>query len=265
MSRSESPPSASLSKRKMRKSSSKNDEDESSSESASASASISIKQWDPQTPYIAALKAESNAEKKYSVYLEQRSNGGNESSPAFYMDCSDYFYKQGERRLGLRILSNIAELELENSNLLRIMAYKLETEKHLDLAVQTFEKVLKLRPEEPQSYRDLALVLDTKQEYGRAMDLLWKVVAGQWDGRFDEIELIALVELNRIIGIIERNGDGEKWENLKKAIPVEKRFIRLMQEDLRIVLAWDQDMVDIDLHVMDPWGEDWFEFYSSYC
>ena len=80
------------------------------------------------------------------------------------------------------------ELELENAQVLRIMAYKLDTEGELDLAEEMFERVLKMRREEPQSYRDLALVLDRKQEFGRAMELLFKVVIGKWDSRFEEIE-----------------------------------------------------------------------------
>jgi regulator of sirC expression with transglutaminase-like and TPR domain len=38
-----------------------------------------------------------------------------------------------------------------------------------------FEEVLRLRPEEPQSYRDLALVLARQGQYERAIELLYKV------------------------------------------------------------------------------------------
>ena len=136
---------------------------------------------------------------------------------------------------------------------MRIMAYKLHGEKELDLAMHAFERVLKQRPEEPQSYRDLALVLDEKKHFKRAMTLLWKVVTGKWDSRFDEIELTALVELNRIVHLIKTN----KLNDLEKFIPTsETRFLEPMEFDLRISLAWDTDMIDIDLHVLDPWGED---------
>ena len=42
--------------------------------------------------------------------------------------------------------------------LLRVLGHRLVQIGQLDLAVLTFEQVLKLRPEEPQSYRDLALM-----------------------------------------------------------------------------------------------------------
>jgi hypothetical protein len=59
--------------------------------------------------------------------------------------------------------------------------------------------ILAMRPEEPQSYRDLALVLDRQGEFRRAAKLLWALVIGEWDGRFPEIETIALMELNRVL------------------------------------------------------------------
>ena len=57
------------------------------------------------------------------------------------------------------------------------------------------ERVLALRPDEPQSYRDLALVCAALRDYQRAVDLLWQVVSRPWDGRFPQIGLIALGEL----------------------------------------------------------------------
>ena len=118
--------------------------------------------------------------------------------------------------MSLQVLSNIAELELEDAALLRVLGHRLVQIGQLDLAVQTFEQVLELRPEEPQSYRDLALTLARRAEqtgigampappeairadYARAVDLLVRVVLGRWDARFPEIEVIALEELNRLI------------------------------------------------------------------
>lgn len=57
----------------------------------------------------------------------------------------------------------------------------------------------KLRPDEPQSWRDLALVQAKKGLYQSAVDNLWKVVIGKWSSDFDEIEVTALFELNQII------------------------------------------------------------------
>ncbi|CAF4461059.1 unnamed protein product, partial [Rotaria magnacalcarata] len=60
---------------------------------------------------------------------------------------------------GLRILTNILELELEAPQLYRTVAYKLMELKQWNLALGIFQKIYSLRSDEPQSLRDLALVL----------------------------------------------------------------------------------------------------------
>ena len=204
---------------------------------------IAIRGWNPDTPYIEKLRKA--APKLYlEVYLKERKTYGN--SPAFFLDCADFFFKHERPVLGLRVLSNIAELQLENPEFLRILAYRLAGLGQTKLSVQLFEKVLKMRPEEPQSYRDLALVLEEQKKFVRAMELLNHVVMTQWD-RFDEIEVIALMELNRIIPLAREQGITK--------IPIDPRLVRLLDVDIRIVLSWDADMTDIDLWVTEPSGE----------
>jgi Ca-activated chloride channel homolog len=210
---------------------------------------IAIQGWDPATPYLEKLK-KAVPVRYWEVYLQERNTYGN--SPAFYLDCTDFFFKHKQPRLGLRILSNIAELQLENPAFLRILAHRLAQLGQLRLSAKLFETILKMRPEEPQSYRDLALVLAEQKKYVRAMELLNHVVMTEWD-RFDEIEVIALMELNRIIPLARAQGISR--------IPVDPRLIRLLDMDVRIVLTWDADMTDIDLWVTEPSGEK--AFYES--
>jgi hypothetical protein len=146
----------------------------------------------------------------------------------------------------MQVLSNVSEMELENAALLRILAHRLAQHKELELAAGLFEEVLRLRPEEPQSYRDLALVLADLKKYPRAMQLLAHVVMNQWD-RFNEIEVIALMELNRIIALAKRAGIVK--------FPVDKRLVKLLDVDVRIILTWDADLTDIDLWIIEPSGE----------
>ena len=123
---------------------------------------------------------------------------------------------------GLRVLTNVAELKLEDARLLRVLAHRLAQVDELDLAIELFDRVRRLRPEEPQSCRDLALALDRRagarsrlaarlappsiDDYTRALALFGEIVDREWDARFPEIEVIALIEANRIQSILERNG-----------------------------------------------------------
>ena len=214
---------------------------------------IAIKEWDPKTPYLQALKA-TQRKGAFSTYMTQRKKYG--ASPAFYLDCADFFRKQKQNELGIQVLSNIAELELENAALLRVLAYRLLQIGQLDLACGLFEQVLKLRPEEPQSFRDLGLALAKRGQNNknpadcrRSMDLLAHVVKNQWE-RFDEIEVIALMELNAVWADFTR-----RFPNDKAQFPVDERLKKLLELDLRIVMTWDADMTDIDIHVTEPSGE----------
>ena len=213
---------------------------------------IAIEPWNPDTPYLKALR-EVDADERFAVYLEQREEHGR--APAFFLDCAGFFLAEGEEQLGLQVLSNVAELELENAALLRVLAHRLAQLDLLDLSIRLFEQVLELRPEEPQSYRDLALVLarraavgeeKAREDYGRAIELLYEVVMKQWD-RFAEVEGIALMEINRLIPLAKAAG--------VEGIPVDPRLVDLLDVDVRIVLTWDADMTDMDLWVVEPSGE----------
>lgn len=202
---------------------------------------ISIKPWTPDAPYLTKMK---DADDAYKVYLSQKEEFGN--SPAFFLDCSDFFLKAENEKLGIRVLSNIAEMELENAALVRILAHRLVQLNKLELATGLFEEVLEMREEEPQSYRDLALTLAKMKNYHRAAELLYQAVLRDWS-RFDQIEKIMLVELNQIIAEAEREG---------VEVPnIDHRLKKLIDVDVRIVLNWDADNTDMDLWVTEPSGE----------
>jgi Ca-activated chloride channel family protein len=216
-------------------------------------ASISIQPWDPQVPWIAALKA-AKPGKAYDAYLAEKAK---RSGPGFYLDCAGFFLRTGERALGLRVLTNLAELRLDDAALLRVLAWRLSEAGELDQAAEVLEKVLRLRPEEPQSRRDLALVLADRAEAqrrpadaARAVSLLWEVGRRSWPKTVD-IEIVSLMELNRILARAGRHG----WSGVEKAAPIDPRVKKNLDLDVRISLAWDADNTDVDLHVTEPTGE----------
>ncbi|MBI5521879.1 MAG: DUF2135 domain-containing protein [Desulfarculus sp.] len=209
-------------------------------------ATISLKPWDPDTPYLAQLK-KAAPDQRYQAYLSLRQEHG--QAAGFYLDCADFFFQHKQEELGLRVLSNVAELRLEDPALLRTMAHRLAQAGHLEAARLAFEEVLRLRPEEPQSHRDLALVLAGLKQYKRAIELLYQVVTQEWD-RFREIELIALTELNRLIPLARQAG--------VEGLGIDPRLVQLLDVDVRVVLTWDSDLADMDLWVSEPSGEKCF-------
>lgn len=203
---------------------------------------INLKKWDPETPYLKRLTT-SPPDDWYKIYLEEREL--NMQSSAFFLDVADFFRVRTRPDLSLRILSNIAEMDLENPRLLRILGHRLMQTQHKALAVSVFEQVLEMREEDPQSYRDLALALASVNQHQRAVDLLYKVVKGTWHPRFPGIQMIALNEMNAIIATCNKKLYLDKMD---------KRLIRNLPMDVRVVLTWDADNTDMDLYVTDPTG-----------
>jgi len=208
-------------------------------------ANIQLKKWQSDAPYAKRLR-ETAPEQMYRVYLDERPSYVN--STAFFLDVADIFIERGQAELGLRILSNLAEMNLENRAILRILAYRLLQAKQTKLALPVLQQVLALSPNEPQSWRDLGLAYAEDGQYQKAVDNLWEVVSQPWHGRFPDVELIALAELNAIIA---RAPQGIVIDTSR----MDARLLRNLPLDLRAVLSWDADNTDIDLWVTDPNNE----------
>jgi hypothetical protein len=208
-------------------------------------ADIKLNAWDPQTPYLKVLQYAPKGE-EYSTYLKLKNEYG--STPSFYTDASDFFSSSGNKESAVRILSNLAELRIESPQLLRVLGKKLIELKHYGEAVIVFEKVLKLKGEEPQSYLDLGLAYKANGNSEQAIKTLYEVVTKRWDSHFPEIELIVMNEINNIISL-------HKYLDYSF---IDNRLLKKEPVDIRVVLSWDTDASDMDLWVTDPSGEKCF-------
>ena len=214
-----------------------------SAASSATTATIRLQKWQPDATYVPRIRDAAPAE-RYRIYLDEKPSHAN--STAFFLDVADVFIDHGNAELGARILSNLAEMDLENRHILRILGYRLMQAKLPAVAIPVLRKVLALSPEEPQSYRDLGLAYAGDGQRQKAIDALYEVVIRPWHGRFPEVELITLAEMNSIIATSPTPLDLSK---------IEPRLLKNLPLDLRAVLTWDADNTDIDLWVTDPNGE----------
>jgi len=220
--------------------------------SSGGQSKIQLEAWSPNSKYLAALK-KTPAELMYGKYFELKKEY--ESSPAFYMEVSDYFFEEGKHDWALRVLSNLAEMDLENTDILRALANKLVERKMHSLAVPVFERLVQLRPETPQFLRDLGLAYWQMGEAQKAVDSLYSVACKKWDPRFDEIQQIVLNDMNAIIASCERD------KITLDLSAIDKDLKQNFDMDVRVVLTWNTDNCDIDLWVTDKDGEKCF--YSN--
>lgn len=211
------------------------------------SARINTEKWNPDRIYLKILEAAPET-KKYQAYLELRTD--HEQNPSFYFDVANYFYNKGNRPRALLVLSNIADLGLENHQLYKSLTYVLRQWEAYDDALFTAKQLVAWRAHEPQSHRDLALALEDNTKYQAAFDELVSALEvnyyGEMAGQYQGVEDIILMDMNRMVA---------QHKGIKTG-KLDAKYLGKMPVGIRIVLNWNQMDTDIDLHVVEPSGEE---------
>ena len=208
-------------------------------------ARIVLNAYDPDTPYLKVMEYADPA-KAIETYHKLKKEYG--QTPSFYVDVADYFFKKGDLAQAVLVVSNLAELSLEDAQLLRVLGYKLSSYKAYKEAIEVFRKVVAIREEEPQSYRDLGLALAEDKQYQEAVETLYKVVKNAWDDRFGDVQLVTMNDINSLVA---------RHKGIKTNF-MDKRLLKSEPVDIRVVLSWDTDNCDMDLWVTDPTDEKCF-------
>lgn len=198
--------------------------------------------------YMKLIEASKNP---YQTYLDLRKDYA--ETPAYYFDVATFFFQKKEKETGLKILSSIADLGLEDAELYKMLAYKLKEIEEYQTELFITKKVLEWRPFDAQSYRDYALALQDNEQYQSALEYLYKVLTNDYSveitTRDRDITEIIVPEVNNLISL------HRKELNLSK---INKDIIVDIPVDIRVVMNWNKDMTDIDLWVTDPNGEKCF-------
>jgi hypothetical protein len=208
---------------------------------------VKVTSWNPDRIYLKAMKS-APEDKKYEAYLQLRD--AQETNPSFYFDVANFFYDNNDKPKALLVLSNIADLGLENHQLYKSLTYVLRQWQAYEDALFTANQVVKWRTQEPQAHRDLALALEDNKQYQAAFDELIKGLDvnyyGEMSGQYSGVEDIILMDLNRL-----------KAEHTDlKTGKLDKKYLDKMPVAVRIIMNWNQMDVDIDMHVIEPNGEE---------
>ncbi len=208
---------------------------------------IQVNYQKPDAEYLKLIQ-KTEAPARYQKYLELRE--GFSGNPVYYFEVADYFIKTGNIELGIRILTNLAELDLDSYELYKMLGYKFKQLGDFEDEVIAFRKVTELRPLDPQSFRDYGLALDDAGQHQKALDVLYEAMtksyAADAESLYSGIQEVFLPEINRIIEL------NKGKLNLKGIDPA---VIKPMPVDVRIVMDWNMNNTDIDLWVTDPNNE----------
>ncbi|WP_298516457.1 VIT domain-containing protein [uncultured Kordia sp.] len=199
------------------------------------------------TPYIQELRQFKTVYEAYDFYLLQRTKY--EETPAYYVDVSSFFRNEFEAiETSNRILSNIAETDFDNYELLKVYGYQLQATNAHKLALFIFKRILELRTEDVQSYRDLALAYENVGDCQEAFNILNDILSGKiyeqtHRRNFAGLNPIVMNEMNHLLEKYKGDIDTSKQSSL---------VFEPETYDVRIVVDWNHNDTDIDLHIIDP-------------
>jgi hypothetical protein len=198
-----------------------------------------------------------NMEEDYQLYLKIREEHA--ASPAFYFDMANWFYTRGDRETALRVLTSIADLELENAVNYRMLGYRLKEYGEYAQEKYVCGKVLQWRPLEIQNHLDYALALADNGEAQAALDSLCSMLKRPFPENLrhsfpyrNAIGEVAVTELNRLIVKNPRLNTSR----------VDKRLLTNVATDIRVVVRWNTDETNVNLSVRDPNGE-WTRYFRD--
>jgi TonB-dependent SusC/RagA subfamily outer membrane receptor len=217
-------------------------------EISTSNSQIKINKYSIKVPeYLKAFEKCIFEEDYYETYLKQRERYIDQ--PMYFVDIFDEFLQKGYTQKAFLILSNLLELEIDSYEHIRLFAYKSEEGGNLKAAENAYLKVLSLRPEDTQSYRDLALVQFKNEKTEKAIKGMKFIVSGEVylnrnRRNFEGMNQIASVELEQMK---QKSGMGKtETSDIKVEGWTQDTF------DLRVVIDWNHNDTDIDLYVTDP-------------
>ena len=201
--------------------------------------------------YIKDYKnANSIAEAKKTFFKLQKNIY--ELSIPFYIESYNYF-KKLHYNFAIEILKTVSQKAKDNPKALKTIAYKLEESGDYEKAKVIYKRLLNIRPEDEQTYRDLALVYIENKEYELAASMYNKMLKN----KIPNVNVLGLQET------IVNEASHLYWTNADKLILTDfplktlKTFIpendwKNFGYDYRIVFDWNDPAVEFNIQFVDP-------------
>lgn len=159
----------------------------------------------------------------------------------------------------LKALSSLVEAQPGDGVLARDIGFSAMDFGLHDQAYRLFARVAEARPYEPQTYRALASTLAAMERADLALAYFEIGLAGQWDARFGEFRQILLQDYLRFLRSRAAKGlhpSVAGWA-ARRAIELRDQ-VDAVEADILVTITWNTDDTDVDLHVVEPSGEECF-------
>lgn len=168
------------------------------------------------------------------------------SSPSYHLDVYDFFENTNDSENSKAVLNDVINSETISGEQLRAFAYRLTEQGKIEEANVLNNKILKKLPNDVKSYRDLALGYTQVGKGQIAFNTLSTFLdtdLGETNG--SSFKTITLHEVNHMI----QNEPSIRTNDLASHNIIETEY------DLRIVVDWNRDDINLNVKIVDPFTE----------
>ena len=157
----------------------------------------------------------------------------------------------------LKALSSLVEAHPGRTVVARDVGFTAMGWGHYGQAYDLFRKVAHARPFEPQTYHQAALTLDEAGNSDLALAYFELALSGNWDARFGNFRKIVRLDYLRFLRSTPMSEFTAEGRTLaKKRTSQLGSSIGIDKADLVVTITWNTDATDVDLHIVEPSGEE---------
>ena len=201
--------------------------------------------------YINELKSAKTFVDAKRIFKDQKKYVNTLSIP-YYFECYEYFSKW-DNNFAYSILTSLAALVKNNTKALKALAFKMEEIGKLEDAKTVYQHLMKIRPNDEQSYRDLALIYKELGNYSMARELYSKMLN-------KSISMVDMLGLEETIANEAAQMYFSNAEDLTLTKFPVKSLSGLFPEyiwkdfgyDYRIVFDWTDPNIEFNIQFVNP-------------
>ena len=192
--------------------------------------------------YIVELNKAASYEEALTIYREQKQHL-NQTIP-YVLDVSEYFMKW-DTEFAHTVLSNIASIAGKNPKALKTLAYRLDELEKYEQSKFIYERILLLRPDDAQSYRDMALSYQHIGAYQEAMKLYKLILSNSIEG----VDFTGMQKTigNDMMHLLAFHRSKVNYKDL----PTDYLSADF-KIDLRIVFEWNDPSAEFEIQFVNP-------------
>ena len=179
-------------------------------------------------------------------------------NPQVYEVLGNASAELGRESEAARAFASLIEIAPAKPELLQRAGLLLLRTRRASLAEAPLRRALELRPDRANAYRHLALMLWQEGRVEEAARVLESATRQPFPGWYRDVHRVIREELGLVYHAWMRK-DGSRRREIEERAR-EHRVDLARRDALRVTLAWETDANDVDLHVVDPDGEE--VFYS---